>query len=127
MFNLWTKLFKRTEKSNGISKRIINSDDFSEKQVFKKDDEKIEKTDFEKKYGGIDQMPYTMTFEILKWSAVGLLVFCLLGVFLIPIISMKTNANLNIMFEIFGSIIFLYIGLLIVITRRFFVKKDKTK
>jgi len=56
-----------------------------------KEPSNIDKTrkisNYEEKYGEKDIMRFTMTFEIMKWSIVGLFIFIFLGIFGVPVLS----------------------------------------
>jgi len=127
MINFLAELFKRGSRLNEISNENVNSDNLDENQDSVKDDEKNVKNKFNIKYGDIKYMPFTMTFVILLFSIIGLFLYSITGLIVIPIISMKTGVDPKVMFDISRSFVISYIWLIIMICRLFFVNKDKKK
>ena len=125
MINFLAELFKRGSRLNEISNENVNSDNLDENQDSVKDDEKNVKNKFNIKYGDIKYMPFTMTFVILLFSIIGLFLYSITGLIVIPIISMKTGVDPKVMFDISRSFVISYIWLIIMICRLFFVNKDK--
>ena len=89
-------------------------------------DKKQAVSDYEKRYGGRDTMPFTMTFEIMKWTIIGFFLFLILGFIGLGVLS-ERGQNLAFFSGIFKDCISVLASMVMAFFGYFMGKGKRTR